>query len=169
MPKLRPSSIPRHTTPGVPEHMHSVIALTTAGVEMDVLGLTYGEYDDATREAVVAAFSRTPQFQEDIIQAFMTASGTSPIRPFGNVKADVIADKEPHFHRPDGVENAAMDRHAACGARRGETALDSLRGVVRELSLPIRHPWGTNPAGKQNRFRRSPVFARQTTTTTETC
>lgn len=51
-----------HTTPGVPEFMHPVIALTTAGVEMDVLGLTYDRYADDTREAVVAAFPRTPHF-----------------------------------------------------------------------------------------------------------
>jgi hypothetical protein len=30
-----------HTTPGVPQHMHPIVALVTAGVEMDVLGLTY--------------------------------------------------------------------------------------------------------------------------------
>jgi hypothetical protein len=93
------AGIALHTTPGVPEHMHPVIALTTAGVEMDVLGLTYGEYDDATREAIVAAFPRTPQFKEDIIQAFYDGIKHKPDTTFGNVKADVIADKEPHFHR----------------------------------------------------------------------
>ncbi len=50
--------------------MHPVVALVTAGVEMDVLGLTYDEYSDAEREAVVKAFPRTPAFKEDIIQAF---------------------------------------------------------------------------------------------------
>ena len=34
------TAIALHTTPGVPQHMHSVVALVTAGVEMDVLGLT---------------------------------------------------------------------------------------------------------------------------------
>src|ERR1700720_3464554 len=32
-----------HTAPGVPEHLPPVVALVTAGVEMDVLGLTYPE------------------------------------------------------------------------------------------------------------------------------
>src|ERR1700729_1198504 len=32
------TAIALHTTPGVPQHMHPVIALVTAGVEMDVLG-----------------------------------------------------------------------------------------------------------------------------------
>src|SRR6202046_2824046 len=36
-------SIALHTTPGIPGHMHPVVALVTAGVEMDVLGLTYAE------------------------------------------------------------------------------------------------------------------------------
>ena len=33
------TAIALHTTPGIPEHMHPVIALVTAGVEMDVLGI----------------------------------------------------------------------------------------------------------------------------------
>ena len=88
-----------HTTPGVPQHMHPVVALVTAGVEMDVLGLTYKQYTDAERESVVAAFPRTPQFKERIIQSFYDGIRHKPDTTFGNVKADVIADKEPHFHR----------------------------------------------------------------------
>jgi hypothetical protein len=93
------AAIALHTTPGVPEHMHPVVALTTAGVEMDVLGLTYDHYPDPVREAVVAAFPRTPHFKEDIIQAFYDGIRHKPETTFGNVKADVIADKDPHFHR----------------------------------------------------------------------
>lgn len=93
------TAIALHTTPGVPAHMHPVVALVTAGVEMDVLGLTYGEYSDAEREAVVAGFPRTPAFKEDIIQAFYEGIRHKPDTTFGNVKADVIADKQPHFHR----------------------------------------------------------------------
>src|SRR3982074_570874 len=40
------------------------------GDEMDVLGLSYAEYSDAERKAVVHAHPRTEQFKEDIIQAF---------------------------------------------------------------------------------------------------
>ena len=93
------TGIALHTTPGVPEFMHPVIALTTAGVEMDVLGLTYDRYADAVRDAVVAAFPRSARFKEDIIQAFYDGIRHKPDTTFGNVKADVIADKEPHFHR----------------------------------------------------------------------
>jgi len=93
------TAIALHTTPGIPAFMHPVVALTTAGVEMDVLGLTYDDYDDATRDAVVAAFPRTAHFKEDILQAFYEGIRHKPDTTFGNVKADVIADKEPHFHR----------------------------------------------------------------------
>src|SRR5580698_10684445 len=62
------TAIALHTTPGVPPHMHPVVALLTAGVEMDVMGIAYETFSDAVREAVVAAFPRTPHFKEDIIQ-----------------------------------------------------------------------------------------------------
>ena len=93
------TAIALHTTPGVPVHMHPVVALVTAGVEMDVLGLTHKQYSDEERETVVQAFPRTPAFKEDIIQAFYDGIKHKPDTTFGNVKADVIADKEPHFHR----------------------------------------------------------------------
>jgi len=93
------AAIALHTTPGIPQHMHPVVALVTAGVEMDVLGLTYREYPDDIREAVVNAFPRTASFKEDIIQAFYDGIKHKPHTTFGNVKADVIADKDPHFHR----------------------------------------------------------------------
>src|SRR5277367_1369957 len=93
------TAIALHTTPGIPRHMHPVVALLTAGVEMDVLGLSYEEYSNAEREAVVKAFPRTPHFKEDIIQAFYEGIKHKPETTFGNVKADVLADKDPHFHR----------------------------------------------------------------------
>ncbi len=93
------TAIALHTTPGIPQYMHPVVALVTAGVEMDVLGLTYHEYAAKVREAVVEAHPRTPHFKEDIIQAFYDGIKHKPDTTFGNVKADVIADKEPHFHR----------------------------------------------------------------------
>src|SRR3982074_3063306 len=93
------TAIALHTTPGIPQHMHPVIALVTAGVEMDVLGLGYTEYRDREREAVVKAHPRTERFKEDIIQAFYDGISRKPDTTFGNVKADVLADKDPHFKR----------------------------------------------------------------------
>jgi hypothetical protein len=93
------TSIALHTTPGIPQHMHPVVALVTAGVEMDVLGLTYPEYAAAEREAVVDAHPRTERFKENIIQAFYDGIKHKPQTTFGNVKADVLADKDPAFRR----------------------------------------------------------------------
>jgi hypothetical protein len=93
------TSIALHTTPGIPQYMHPVIALVTAGVEMDVLGLTYAEYSDEVRNAVVAKYPRTPNFKEDILQAFYDGIHRKPDTTFGNVKADVIADKDARFVR----------------------------------------------------------------------
>lgn len=93
------TGIALHTTPGIPQYMRPVVALVTAGVEMDVLGLTYANYTDAEREAIVAQFPRTPNFKEDIIQAFYDGIHHRPDTTFGNVKADVLADKDPAFVR----------------------------------------------------------------------
>jgi hypothetical protein len=93
------TAIALHTTPGIPVHMHPVIALVTAGVEMDVLGIAHEQFPDVQREAVVRAHPRTPNFKEDIIQAFYDGNRHKPDTTFGNVNADVLADKDPHFHR----------------------------------------------------------------------
>ena len=91
------TAIALHTTPGIPQHMHPVIALVTAGVEMDVLGIAYAEFSDADREVVVRAHPRSDRFKEDIIEAFYDGIKHKPQTTFGNVKADVLADKDSHF------------------------------------------------------------------------
>jgi hypothetical protein len=93
------TAVALHTTPGIPQHMHPVVALVTAGVEMDVLGIKYADYSDTEREAVVHAHPRTAHFKEDIIQAFYDGNKHKPGTTFGNVNADVLADKDPHFTR----------------------------------------------------------------------
>ena len=93
------TSIALHTTPGIPQYMHPVVALLTAGVEMDVLGIDYAGFSEQDRNAVVKAFPRTPDFKEDILQAFYDGIKHKPETTFGNVKADVLADKDPHFVR----------------------------------------------------------------------
>jgi hypothetical protein len=94
------TAIALHTTPGIPPHMHPVIALLTAGVEMDVLGIAFSEFNDSEREAVVRAHPRPGRFKEEIIQAFYDGIHHKPETTFGNVKADVLADKDPSF-RPE--------------------------------------------------------------------
>jgi HD superfamily phosphodiesterase len=93
------TAIALHTTPGVPRHMHPVIALVTAGVEMDVMGFGYSEFSPAERAAVVEVHRRSDHFKEDIIAAFYEGNRHKPHTTFGNVNADVLADKDLRFTR----------------------------------------------------------------------
>jgi hypothetical protein len=94
------AAIALHTTPGIPPHIHPVIALVTAGVEMDVLGTAFSEFTDVEREAVVRAHQRPGRFKEEIIQAFYDGFHDKPETTFGTVNADVLADEDPSF-RPE--------------------------------------------------------------------
>jgi hypothetical protein len=98
------ASIALHTTPGIPQHMKPEIALLTAGVEMDVLGLGFENVATADRETVADEHPRGPAFKQCIVEAFYNGVRNKPETTFGNVKADVIAYKEPHFHRTDFVQ-----------------------------------------------------------------
>jgi len=98
------TAIALHTTPGVPQHMHPVIALVSAGVEMDVLGIAYDEYSDAEREAVVRAHPRTEGFKDELIECFYGTMKHKPETTFGTVNFDVIAYKEPTSRAPNFCE-----------------------------------------------------------------
>ena len=88
-----------HTTPGIPVHMHPLVAMLSAGIRLDVVGIGYEELPDAHREAVVAAYPRTPQFAEEIIQAFYDGIKHKPETAYGTINADVMAEKDPHYQR----------------------------------------------------------------------
>jgi HD superfamily phosphodiesterase len=95
------TAIALHTTPGVPPHMQPVIALVTAGVEMDVMGLGFTTYSEDERRMVTEAYPRAAHFKEDIIQAFYDGMKFRPQTTFGTMNDDVIADKDPRFKRED--------------------------------------------------------------------
>ena len=94
-------AIALHTTPGIPEHKKAEVALVTAGVEMDVLGIAYHDFTDEQREAVTAAYSRGPAFKDNIIQAFYDGMKHRPDSTFGTVNDDVLALKDKNFKRMD--------------------------------------------------------------------
>ncbi|MEE1823360.1 HD domain-containing protein [Streptomyces sp. BE20] len=96
-------AIALHTTPGVPEYLEPEIALTTAGVELDVLGIGYHDLPAGARDAVVAAHPR-PDFKRGILRAFHEGIAPKPETAFGNVKADVLARFSPGFERTDFVD-----------------------------------------------------------------
>jgi hypothetical protein len=63
---MRSRSIPRRAFPNI----KAVFALVTAGVEMDVLGVAFNEFDEQRMLGVVAAHPRGNHFKENIIDAF---------------------------------------------------------------------------------------------------
>ena len=97
------TSIALHTTPGVPEFMEPEIALVTAGVETDVLGIGRAELSAEDLDAVTAAHPR-PDFKRQILAAFDHGFRDRPATTFGTVNADVLARFEPGFTRTDFVD-----------------------------------------------------------------
>ncbi|MEU6014837.1 HD domain-containing protein [Streptomyces sp. NPDC047515] len=97
------TSIALHTTPGIPQYMEPEVALVTAGVEYDVLGIGYGDISDADRDSIVALHPR-PDFKQRILRAFTEGIEPKPDTTFGNVKADVLQRYTPGFERGDFVD-----------------------------------------------------------------
>ena len=95
-------SIALHTTPGVPEFLEPEIALVTAGVETDVLGIGRDELSQEALSAVTAAHPR-PDFKHRILQAFTIGMKHRPRSTFGTMNADVLAHFDPSFVRDDFV------------------------------------------------------------------
>ena len=92
-----------HTTPNVPEFLEPEIALVTAGVETDVLGIGRDDLSPEALAAVTAAHPR-PDFKRRILQAFTDGNKHRPHSTFGNVNADVLEHFDPSFVREDFVE-----------------------------------------------------------------
>jgi HD superfamily phosphodiesterase len=96
------TAIALHTTPQIPYRMEPEVALVTAGVELDVLGLGFDEVTDEQRDLVVAAHPR-PDFKRRILAAFTDGIAHRPATAFGNVKADVLRHFSPGFVPTDFV------------------------------------------------------------------
>jgi hypothetical protein len=96
-------AIALHTTPGIPEHKEPEVALITAGVELDVLGIGYDDISDAQRAVVLRALPRV-DFKRQIIRAFGAGIAHKPETAFGNVKADVLERTLPGYRRPNFCE-----------------------------------------------------------------
>jgi hypothetical protein len=96
------TAIALHTTPGIPEFMEPEVALVTAGVEYDVLGIGYHDVDEVDRAAIVALHPR-PGFKQRILQAFTEGMRPKPDTTFGTVNADVLAHYVPGFEGGDFV------------------------------------------------------------------
>ncbi|MFG2628299.1 HD domain-containing protein [Streptomyces sp. NPDC048473] len=97
------TAIALHTTPGIPQFMEPEVALVTAGVEYDVLGIGYADISDADRASIVALHPRS-DFKQSILRAFTEGIEAKPDSTFGNVKADVLERYVPGFKRGNFVD-----------------------------------------------------------------
>jgi len=97
------TAIALHTTPGIPEFMEPEVALVTAGVEYDVMGIGYYDVSEADRAEITALHPR-PDFKRRILQAFTEGFGPRPESTFGTVNADVLERNVPGFERANFVD-----------------------------------------------------------------
>ena len=96
-------SIALHTTPGVPEFLDPEIALVTAGVETDVVGIGRNDLPAEALEAVTAAHPR-PDFKNRILRAFNDGMKHRPDSTWGTMNADVLQHFDDSFVRADFVQ-----------------------------------------------------------------
>ena len=92
-----------HTTPGVPEFLAPEVALVTAGVETDVLGIGRDDLSPEALAAVTAAHPR-PDFKRRILAAFNDGMKHRPDSTFGTMNDDVLQHFDPGFVRDNFVE-----------------------------------------------------------------
>lgn len=93
-------AIALHSTPGIPQFMRPEIALTNAGVLVDVVGIGYDDYTPEQREQVIGAFPRG-DFKNEFIQIQARSALKKPNTTFGTVNVDYIEDCDHTFHRPN--------------------------------------------------------------------
>ncbi len=96
-------SIALHTTPGVPEFLEPEIALVTAGVETDVLGIGRDDLSAEALAAVTAAHPR-PDFKQRILSAFNDGMKHRPQTTSGTCNDDVLERFDRTFVRDNFVD-----------------------------------------------------------------
>jgi hypothetical protein len=102
-------AIALHTTPEIPRYKQPEVALVTAGVELDVLGIGFDDVAAAAREEVVAAHPRTG-FKAGIVDAFADGMRFKPDTAFGTMNVDILEAKVPGYVRPNFCDYIANSR-----------------------------------------------------------
>ncbi|MBB5510461.1 HD domain-containing protein [Paraburkholderia atlantica] len=92
-------AIALHTTPGIPEYMSPLVALVSAGVQMDVRGARYDDLTSQQRAEIVQACPRETGFKKTIIEAYARGMEHRPETTFGTVNADVLDRWDPNYRR----------------------------------------------------------------------
>jgi len=93
-------AIALHTTPGIPQYMRPEIALTNAGVLVDVVGVGYDEYTPEQRAQIIADFPRG-DFKNAFIEVQTCSALKKPLTTFGTVNFDYIEHRDPGFRKPN--------------------------------------------------------------------
>jgi hypothetical protein len=93
-------AIALHTTPGIPQYMRPEIALTNAGVLVDVVGIGYDDFTPEQRGQVIAAFPRG-DFKNEFIKVQTCSALKKPLTTFSTVNFDFIECHDPAFHKPN--------------------------------------------------------------------
>ena len=97
------TAIALHTRRGIPEFMEPEVAVVTAGVEYDVLGIAYDDVSAGDRAAITALHPR-PDFKRRILAAFAEGMAFRPETKFGTVNANVLERFAPGVRRINFVE-----------------------------------------------------------------
>lgn len=92
-----------HTTPEVPEYLQPEIALVSAGVKTDVVGVGREDLSPEDLAAVTAAHPR-PDFKNRILAAFTQGMKHRPESTYGTMNADILQRFDPAFKRNDFVD-----------------------------------------------------------------
>lgn len=95
-------AIALHTTPGIPQFLEPEVALVTAGVEYDVLGIEFDLISPEERAEITALHPR-PDFKRRILKEFTAGIAPKPETTFGNVKTDVLQHFVPNYKKTDFV------------------------------------------------------------------
>ena len=90
-----------HTTPGIPEHMHSEACLVQCGAGMDMAGRNYDGYTEEERATVLAVYPRAERFEAEMVETFYQGLRARPATTFGTFNDDFLAFNDPGFQRTD--------------------------------------------------------------------
>ena len=89
-------AIALHTTPGIPQYMRPEIALTNAGVLVDVVGVGYDDYTPEQRAQVIADFPRG-DFKNEFIEVQTCSALKKPVTTFARSTSTTSSTATRHF------------------------------------------------------------------------
>lgn len=93
------TAVALHTTPGIPEHLSPLVALISAGVQMDIRAARYDEFSAQQRDDIVEAYPREAGFKKKLLDAYARGMEHRPETTFGSVNADVLDRWDPNYRR----------------------------------------------------------------------